>query len=66
MELDESRRKPLAYLKTGGVPKAAYYAAAAGGGGAILAVVAAHGGGSKCGGSSWQVRRHQQLDPSCN
>jgi hypothetical protein len=55
VELDESRGKPLAYLKPGGVPKAAYYAAAAGGGGAIIAVVAAHGGGSKCdpsGGSS--------------
>jgi hypothetical protein len=46
VELDESRRKPLAYLKTGGIPKAAYYAAG-GGGAALIALVAAHGGGSK-------------------
>lgn len=43
--LDESRRKPLAYLKTGGIPKAAYFAAG-GGGAAIIALIAAHGGGS--------------------
>jgi len=64
VELDESRRKPLAYLKTGGVPKAAYYAAAAGGGGAILAVVAAHGGGSKCDPSAGSSSISSS-DPSC-
>jgi hypothetical protein len=67
VELDESRRKPLAYLKTGGVPKAAYYAAAGGGGAGIIALVAAHGGGSNGGGSKCNVAGGPiSSDGSCN
>jgi len=67
VELDESRRKPLAYLKTGGVPKAVYYAAAGGGGAAIIAMVAGHGGGSNGGGSKCNVAGGPiSSDGSCN
>ncbi len=48
VELDESHRKPVAYLKTGGFPKAAIYAIAGGGGAAVAILVAAGGGGSGC------------------
>jgi len=62
--LDESRRKPLAYLKTGEIPKAAYYAAG-GGGAALIALIAAHGSGSN-GNNAGDCTGISPLKPSCN
>jgi hypothetical protein len=64
VELDASRGKPLAYLKTGGIPKAAYYATG-GSGGAIIALVAAQGAGSKSN-SSGNCNGISSSSPNCN